>query len=241
MSRDTGITIPTVKSWITVLEASYIVYLLQPYYKNFGKRLIKSPKLYFIDSAVVCALTKQPDADSALAGSMGGAFFEGWIISETVKVFTNKGLKPDIYYWRSHDGLEVDLIIQSGSKLIPVEIKLTATPSLKHTEPLNKFKSIAGNLSSDTGILVCQVEKITALPFGNIALPWSQYIPGVCGQFPSSILFFWTRSGKKQVFISPDLNYSAAIHADKWIPILPNTDAALAAGDCLHLDYRRHL
>jgi predicted AAA+ superfamily ATPase len=175
ISRDVGISIPTVKSWTAVLETSYIIYLLQPYYNNFGKRLIKSPKLYFLDSALVHALTCQPDSQSALAGAMGGALFEGWIITETVKAFTNKGKKPDIYFWRSHDGLEVDLIIQTGAKLIPVEIKLTSTPTLKHLEPLNKFKTLAGNMSAKTGILVCRTDKIASLPHDNLAIPWNKY------------------------------------------------------------------
>lgn len=82
LSRNAGISLPTVKSWAGILEASYLSYFLPPYFKNYGKRLVKTPKLYFLDPAIVCAITRQPDAKSALAGAMGGAIFEGLIMSE---------------------------------------------------------------------------------------------------------------------------------------------------------------
>ncbi len=174
ISRDAGISLPTVKSWVSILEASYLCYLLPPYFNNYGKRLTKSPKAFFLDPAIVCDITRQPDENSALAGSMGGALFEGLIVSEAVKIFASRGRKPDIFFWRSHDGLEVDLIIQVGKKLHPVEIKLTATPSSGHLEPLNRFRELAGK-DSATGLLVCGVDKITSMPFGNIAIPWNYF------------------------------------------------------------------
>ena len=120
-------------------------------------------------------MTRQPDGNSALAGAMGGAIFEGLIVSEVVKIFAMKGMRPDIYFWRSHDGLEVDLIVRIGRKLHPIEIKLTATPNLKHIEPLNRFKSLAGKDSAETGILVCRVNNITPMPSNNIAMPWDYF------------------------------------------------------------------
>jgi len=175
LSRELGVSVPTIKSWISVLEASYIVYLLPPYFKNFGKRVVKTPKLYFLDSGLVATLTRQPGPEAALSGAMGGALFEGWIISETIKAFSNKGLRPDIYFWRSHDGLEVDLLIRAQGKLYPVEIKLTATPTMKHITPLERFKKLALEESAETGILVCRVGEKTPLPRGNVALPWQEF------------------------------------------------------------------
>lgn len=172
LSRDVGVTLPTIKSWAGILEASYICFMLQPYFKNYGKRLIKTPKVYFLDTALVCTMTRQPNAIAAISGAMGGSLFEGFIISEAVKVFAIKGKRPDIYFWRSHDGLEVDLIIQTGGKLYPVEIKLTSTPTIRHLEPLNRFKKLAGNDASNIGIIVCRVEKKRTLPENNIAMPW---------------------------------------------------------------------
>ncbi|MBI5675342.1 MAG: ATP-binding protein [Nitrospirae bacterium] len=175
LSRDIGVSLPTVKAWAGVLEASYLCYLLKPYFGNFGKRIVKTPKFYFLDTALVCAITRQPDGKSALSGAMGGALFEGMIVSEAVKAFTMNGIKPDIYFWRSHDGLEVDLIIRIGNKLYPVEIKLTSTPTQKHLEPLNKFKTIAGRESAEMGILVCNIQKTASLPLNNLAMPWHQF------------------------------------------------------------------
>lgn len=175
LSRDVGISLPSIKSWAGVLEASYLCYFLPPYFRNYGKRLIKTPKMYFLDTALVCSITRQPDAQSALAGAMGGALFEGLIISEAVKVFSMKGRRPDIFFWRSHDGLEVDLIIQLDKKLYPVEIKSTATPTGKHLNSLNKFKQIAGKDSAEKGLLVCRISKQTALPSGNLAIPWNAF------------------------------------------------------------------
>lgn len=175
LSRDAGVSLPTVKSWAGVLEASYLCYFLPPYFKNYGKRLVKTPKLYFLDSSIVCDISRQPDSLSALSGAMGGALFEGLIISEAVKIFAAMGKKPDLFFWRSHDGLEVDLILRIGGKLYPVEIKLTATPTVKHLEALNKFKIIAGGDVSETGLLVCRINKLTQMPFNNIAVPWQQF------------------------------------------------------------------
>jgi hypothetical protein len=175
LSRQCGVSLPTIKAWAGVLEASYLCLFLPPYFKNYGKRLVKTPKLYFIDSAIVCALTRQPDGKSTLSGAMGGAIFEGFVVSEALKVFSMRGKRADMFFWRSHDGLEVDLIIQVGTKLYPVEIKLTATPTLKHIDPLNKFKALAGKDAAETGLLVCRVEKDTLLPLNNMAIPWHSF------------------------------------------------------------------
>jgi hypothetical protein len=88
---------------------------------------------------------------------MGGVFFEGVVIAEALKAFLNTGLNPDMFFWRSHDGLEVDLVIQAQGRMHPVEIKLASTPAIKHIEPLEKFKRIAGSDASGTGIVVCRV------------------------------------------------------------------------------------
>lgn len=186
ISRQTGISQPTVKSWAGILEASYITFFLPPYFKNFGKRLNKAPKIYFLDTALVCTLTRQPSGSTALAGSMGGAFFEGWVVGEAIKAFTSLGRKPDIYFWRSHDGLEVDLLIQIGTKIHPVEIKLTATPAPNHLNPLNSFKKILGGDGAETGILVCRVKETKDLPENNLAMPWHAFPKWLRGELQSA-------------------------------------------------------
>jgi len=175
LSRAIGLSLPTIKAWAGVLDASFLCFFLPPYFRNYGKRLIKTPKLYYLDPALVCSLTRQPDGNSALAGPMGGPLFEGLITGEAVKVFALKGRRPDIFFWRSHDGLEVDLVIQIKNRLYPVEIKLTATPTLRHLEPLTRFKALAGNDASEDGLLVCRVKKITPMPENNTAIPWDYF------------------------------------------------------------------
>jgi predicted AAA+ superfamily ATPase len=175
VARSAGVSQPTVKTWINLLEAAYVVRLLPPYFENFGKRVIKSPKLYFLDSALVCALTRQPGAEAALAGAMGGSLFEGLVVSEAYKVFALRGKRPDLYFWRSQDGVEVDLVLPLAGRLVPVEIKLTATPTLRHGEVLGKFRELAGGKAAPTGLLVCNVRERLDLPAGNVALPWHEF------------------------------------------------------------------
>lgn len=175
LSRELGIAQPTVKSWGGVLEASYIAHYLPPWFRNYGKRVVKTPKFYFYDAALVNFLTRQPDAASALAGPMGGPLLEGWVVTEAVKAFMSLGRKPDLYFWRSHDGLEVDLLIVIDGKLHPVEIKLTATPATGHVQPLNQFIAVAGEEASKQGILVCRTNTERALPNGHIAMPWQAF------------------------------------------------------------------
>lgn len=116
MSRELGITQPTVKSWGGVLEASYIAHFLPSLFRNYGKRVVKTPKFYFYDSALVNLLTRQADASATLAGPMGGGLPVGWV-TEATKAFMALGRKPDLYFWHSHDGLEVDLLIVISGKL----------------------------------------------------------------------------------------------------------------------------
>ena len=182
LARDSGVSQPTIKTRVGVLEASYLALLVRPYLENFGKRIVRSPKLYYLDSALVCALTRQPSAGAALAGSMGGALFEGLVVSEAFKVFALRGQPADLYFWRSHDGLKVDLLIRVGSRLLPVEIKLTATPSTGHLRPLERFKALAGSQAVEIGILVCRVPEVKLLPSNNLAVPWNQFPAWLAGE-----------------------------------------------------------
>ncbi len=175
IGRKTGTSSPSVKSWLGILEASYVVYLLRPYFENFGKRVIKTPKMYFLDPLFAAYLTRQPSAEALIAGAMGGVFFEGLIVCEAVKMFASRGMDPDLYYWRSHDGLELDLIIRLGERLLPIEIKLTATPRAKHIEPLKTFMNLAGNKTTDVGALVCRVDRPRQVAAGITAIPWNGF------------------------------------------------------------------
>ncbi|HPH03992.1 MAG TPA: ATP-binding protein [Spirochaetota bacterium] len=175
ISRDCGVAQPTVKRWLAILEASFIITLVKPFHVNLGKRLVKSPKLYFTDSALVAWLTRQADKDALFHGAMGGAFFEGWIINEIVRVLNNTGKNGEIFFWRSREGLEIDCIIEVNGRRYPLEIKMTATPTLKHAGALEKFLKLSGT-GSDRGLVVCNCREAKPLTRNVTALPWSAFM-----------------------------------------------------------------
>ncbi len=175
IARTAGIAVPTILNWIHLLEAAYILRFLPPYFEDYGKRVTEAPKLYFLDSALVCDLTSQPSGDAAIAGPLGGSLFEGWIVAETFKVFAMIGKRPDLYFWRSQDGLEVDLVLRLPNGLVPIEVRLTDTPTPRHTDSLTRFRTLASRDAAPQGILVCRTAERTALPGGNLALPWQEY------------------------------------------------------------------
>lgn len=127
VSRDIGISVSTIKRWLSVLEASYIVFLLPPFYNNYGKRLIKSPKLYFYDTGLVSYLLGIEDQKSFEKGPMYGSIFENYIVSEIVRKELHSKTNADLYFYRSSYGLEVDLIIDRKSSIEWLEIKASET------------------------------------------------------------------------------------------------------------------
>jgi len=175
LAGDCGASQPTIKAWSRILEASYLAMMLPPFFKNYGKRIIKTSKFYITDPSLVCFLTRQPAAESVLRGNMGGAIFEGLMVCEAWKAFLNHGKTPSLFFWRSQSGLEVDMIIQARGKLWPVEIKLTSTPSVHHAQPLDLFKEMAGKEAANTGLLVCKTDRPINLPGKNTALPWFDF------------------------------------------------------------------
>ena len=175
LAADCGVSQPTIKSWKKVLEASYMGLSIRPYLKNFGKRLIKTGKFYYSDPALVCFLTRQPSLEAVLSGNMAGALMEGLMVAEVWKILLNHGKRPEIYFWRSHDGLEVDILLAAQGKLWPIEIKLTATPSPEHFRNIERFKKLVGNEAAETGVVVCRSSKEIKMPYGNIALPWHEF------------------------------------------------------------------
>ncbi len=123
LAGETGVSQKTARSWLSVLESSYIVHLLPPYFRNFGKRLVKTPKLYFLDQGLACWLLGIRSHEHLALHPMRGAIFESFIISEFLKSRYNRGLPPDLYFWRDNNGLEADIVFERGTKLQPVEIK----------------------------------------------------------------------------------------------------------------------
>ena len=144
LANDCGITHNTAKAWISVLEASYILFLLQPHYKNFGKRLIKSPKLYFFDTGLASWLLGINDVKQISIHAMRGPLFESLAISELLKGRFNKGLASNLYFWRDNTGNEMDVIAEQADRLIPIEIKSGQTVTQDYFTGLKKWRTFAG-------------------------------------------------------------------------------------------------
>lgn len=139
LASDVGVSAVTIKEWIAVLEATYILIRLEPYFENFGKRLIKSPKLYFADTGLACHLLGIDSVEQLVKDSLYGNLFENWIIVELMKARYNQALDPRFYFYRDVQGREVDLLLQRGSHLIPIEIKSSKTFSPSFLEGLKYF------------------------------------------------------------------------------------------------------
>jgi predicted AAA+ superfamily ATPase len=174
LSKLSGLSQPSCKRWITILRGSFILILLQPYFRNFGKRLIKSPKMYFLDSSIANYLTRQPSQESSYAGAMGGSFFKGFIITETYKILTSQNKQQNLYFWRSHDGLEVDLVLEKDGLTYAIEIKKTSTPSMGHGRNLKKFAKIS-KIKNLNLMIVSNTGRSTDFPFGIKSLTWRDY------------------------------------------------------------------
>ena len=140
-----GISVNTAKAWISVLSASYIVFLLSPHFANFSKRLIKSPKLYFYDTGLVCYLQGIKEGRQIEKHYLKGQLFENFIIAELLKKNYNSLQTPNLYFWRDHKGAEIDLIVDKAGKLLPVEIKSSATFHSDFLKNIVSWQKLKGN------------------------------------------------------------------------------------------------
>jgi predicted AAA+ superfamily ATPase len=144
LAMNCGISAPTANKWLSILEASYILFRLQPYFVNYNKRVIKTPKLYFYDTGLVCNLLQIHDPAVLAVSPFRGALFENFIISDLYKQFCNKGQRPPLYFWRNTNGLvEVDCLIDKGVGIIPIEIKAAETISSAFFSGITKFNEIS--------------------------------------------------------------------------------------------------
>lgn len=144
LANDCGVTHNTAKSWISVLEASYILFLLRPHHKNFNKRLVKTPKLYFFDTGLAAWLAGIQDMKQMSIHPLRGALFETYVIGELLKNRFNRGLVSNLYFWRDNTGNEIDVLAESAGRLIPVEIKSGQTVTRDYMTGLKKWLDIAG-------------------------------------------------------------------------------------------------
>jgi len=148
LAADCGVTHNTAKAWISVLEASYLLFQLRPHHHNFNKRLVKSPKLYFYDVGLLCWLLGIREAGQLATHPLKGHIFETMIVSECMKKYLNRGEKPPLYFWRDSNGNEVDLIVDTGTGLMPVEIKSGQTVNRDFFTGLEKWMRLGGTLAN---------------------------------------------------------------------------------------------
>ncbi|HBC71434.1 MAG TPA: ATPase [Coxiellaceae bacterium] len=173
LAKDISISPNTAKNWLSILEASGIIYLLEPYHNNITKRLIKAPKLYMLDTGLCSYLTAWSSPETLEAGAMSGAILETWILGELLKSYTHNGIKAPFYYYRDKDQKEIDLLIIKDGTIFPLEFKKTASPNkndVKHFQVLEKL-----NMPIGDGGIICLTKqslplapKITTIPIGAV-------------------------------------------------------------------------
>lgn len=169
LARDVDIDHKTAKAWLSILETSGIIYLLQPWHSNVGKRLLKTPKLYFLDTGLCTYLTQWSSPETLEAGAMNGAILENWLLIEILKSYWHKGLQPGAWFYRDKEKREIDLLLERDGKLFPVEFKKAASPRLsagKHFSVLGKLGQAVGQ-----GAVFCLKEQDVPLSEAVDAVP----------------------------------------------------------------------
>lgn len=165
LARDVGVDSKTVKRWLSILQASNIIYLLQPFSLNINKRIIKTPKVYFTDTGLVCYLCRWLTPETLANGAMAGSIYETFIVSEILKSYYNAGKEPDLYFFRNTDGQEVDLLFYRDGKLYPIEIKKTSSPNVKDAKHFGTLSTFFPSLEVSEGGIICNAEDL--LPLGQ--------------------------------------------------------------------------
>ncbi|MBT8351557.1 MAG: ATP-binding protein [Deltaproteobacteria bacterium] len=173
LANDCGVTHTTSKRWISILETSFIVFLLRPHFKNFSKRLIKSPKLYFLDTGLLSYLLRIRSAEDLRIHAQYGSIFESFVISELLKNYLNRGVEHPIYFWRDSTGNEIDILIDQGDELIPLEIKAGQTINPDFFKGIRFWKKLA-NASDQPAALVYGGNR-SHIRSGIHVYPWSVF------------------------------------------------------------------
>ena len=153
LAEDCGINHKTAQSWLSILEASFIIYLLRPHYKNYNKRVIKMPKIYFYDTGLLCSLLGLTDKKQLQDHYLKGNIFESFVISEFIKHKYNQGAEPNLYFWRNKAGNEVDLLIEMADKLIPIEIKSGQTITSDYFKGLKYYNNLSQGSHKDSYVI----------------------------------------------------------------------------------------
>ena len=171
VANEVGVSNETVKRWVSVLRTSRIIYLMEPYFNNHLKRVIKTPKIYFMDVGLLAYLTKWPTPETLANGAKAGNIFETFVVSEIIKSYLNAGIiNPPIYFYRDKDKKEIDLIIEEAEKIYPIEIKMSASPN---KEMAKNFSVLKRKIDKEigTGIIICQYDNKVYLSEDILVLP----------------------------------------------------------------------
>ncbi len=169
VAEDADIDVPTAKAWTNILETLGIIFFLHPYSNNVLKRTIKTPKVYFYDTGLVCYLTKWSSPEIAESGAMNGALLENFTVSEIMKSYQSAGQEPYLYYYRDRDAKEIDVIIEGDGKLCPLEIKKTALPDKRIVKTFGVIDKAP--LKKGTGAVLCMAEHFGAFDRNNLIVP----------------------------------------------------------------------
>ena len=172
LARELGIAVNTVKSWLSILEATYQVIILRPYFANIGKRLVKTPKVYFTDLGTLCYLAGIHDVRHLVSGPMAGAVFETAAVMEIIKTIIHNGREPGVYFWRTASGVEVDIVVEHEGRLVPVEVKQSSTLKPAMASGILAFRE-AFREKADKGYLVYPGAERAPLVKGVEAVPFS--------------------------------------------------------------------
>ena len=174
VARDLGVAVNTAKAWLSMLEATYQVIVLRPYFANVGKRLVKTPKVYFTDVGTLCHLVGLRDPEHAASGPMSGPIMETAVLSEITRTLTHRGEAPRVHFWRTRAGTEVDFVIEAGGKHAPVEVKVSGTPRPAMAKSIRTLQNDVGE-SAAPGYVVHPGDVrlplgqgVRALPFGEL-------------------------------------------------------------------------
>ncbi len=169
IARDTDVSVPTAKKWLSILQASFQIYLLRPFHGNLTKRVVKTPKLYFLDTGLCSYLTEWASPETLEAGAMSGAIFETYVFAEILKSYWHRGSAGAIYYYRDKDKKEIDFVIERNQKLYPVEAKKGAAV---RREWVSSFAALERQkMKVGTGAVVCLGDKLLPIDEKNTAVP----------------------------------------------------------------------
>lgn len=169
LAKDVGISSPTAKSWLSLLVTSGIVVLIEPYFNNALKRIVKAPNMYFMDTGLCAYLTRWTSSESLEISAMSGAFFETFVVSEVIKSYLNAGKRPPVFYYRDSDQKEIDLIIEDNGKLQPIEIKKSANPKKNAGRHFSVLEKIGKETTE--GSIICMSDDMVPITKEKWAVP----------------------------------------------------------------------